>query len=99
MDTNDHTRTSRTPRLFVDDDLAPDKTVMLGPEQTHYLLRVMRLGAGQPVLLFNGRDGLFAGLLAGHDRRRIGVEVGERLAPQTAASGPWLAFVNCALEC
>ena len=52
----------------------------------------MRLSAGQPVLLFNGRDGLFDGRLAGNDRRRIGVEVGEQLARQPQASGPWLAF-------
>lgn len=92
MNDTDHTPSFRTPRLFVDAALTPGATASLGPEQTHYLLRVMRRGAGEQVLLFNGRDGLFTGTLAGSDRRRIDVEVGEQLAPQPAATGPWLAF-------
>lgn len=92
MNERDHTPSFRTPRLFVDAALTPGATTSLGPEQTHYLLRVMRLGPGQQVLLFNGRDGLFRGTLAGNDRRRIGVDVGDRLATQPAAAGPWLAF-------
>lgn len=92
MNEDDHTRSLRTPRLFVDAALTPGAAAQLGPEQTHYLLRVMRLAPGQTVLLFNGRDGLFSGRLTGNDRRRIGVEVGELLARQPAADGPWLAF-------
>lgn len=92
MNDKEHTPSSRTPRLFVDADLAPAGTAALGPEQTHYLLRVMRLGPGQAVLLFNGRDGLFNGTLAGNDRRRIMVEVGDQVARQPVSGGPWLAF-------
>jgi 16S rRNA (uracil1498-N3)-methyltransferase len=88
----DHTPSSRTPRLFINAALTPGATASLGPEQTHYLLRVMRLSPGREVLVFNGRDGLFAAKLAGNDRRRIGVEVGEQLAPQSKSDGPWLAF-------
>lgn len=92
MNDNHHTASFRTPRLFVDAALTPGAVAHLGPEQTHYLLRVMRLGSGQQVLLFNGRDGLFEGRLAGHDRRRIEVEIGDKLAPQPVVNGPWLAF-------
>ncbi len=92
MNDINHNASFRMPRLFVDAALTPGASAQLRPEQTHYLLRVMRLGPGQPVLLFNGRDGLFEGQLAGHDRRRTQVEIGDKLSPQPAVGGPWLAF-------
>ena len=88
----DHNASARIPRLFINAALQPGATTSLGPEQTHYLLRVMRLAPGRAVRVFNGRDGLFAATLAGNDRRRIGVEVGELLMPQPKSAGPWLAF-------
>jgi len=45
------------PRLFVDSPLGNDASVALTPEQSHYLINVMRRADGDPVLLFNGRDG------------------------------------------
>ncbi len=92
MNDTDRTLSARTPRLFINAALTPGAMASLGPEQTHYLLRVMRLAPGREVLVFNGRDGLFSAALAGNDRRRIGVAVGEQLAPQPKADGPWLAF-------
>jgi 16S rRNA (uracil1498-N3)-methyltransferase len=44
-------------RLYVEQPLAPGQAVALSRDQAHYLFNVMRLGAGAPVLLFNGRDG------------------------------------------
>jgi 16S rRNA (uracil1498-N3)-methyltransferase len=44
-------------RLFIDAPLAAGGEVVLAREQAHYVLNVLRLGAGDPVLLFNGRDG------------------------------------------
>ena len=40
--------------------LAEGAELTLDPQQTNYLVNVMRLGAGDSVLLFNGRDGEFA---------------------------------------
>ena len=45
------------PRLFVSADLSAGRAVALDEEQSNYLLRVLRLGAGGEVRLFNGRDG------------------------------------------
>ena len=45
------------PRLFVDGALAVGAPVPLTKEQSHYLSNVLRLGNGDPVLAFNGRDG------------------------------------------
>ncbi|SDE24629.1 16S rRNA (uracil(1498)-N(3))-methyltransferase [Ruegeria marina] len=44
-------------RLYVDHPLAPGQPVAVSREQAHYLFGVMRLDAGAPVALFNGRDG------------------------------------------
>ena len=43
--------------LFVDHPLAPGLTVTAGASQAHYLANVMRLAAGDEVLVFNGGDG------------------------------------------
>ncbi len=45
------------PRLFVDGDLAGGGMVPLSKDQAHYLTNVLRLGNGDAVLAFNGRDG------------------------------------------
>jgi 16S rRNA (uracil1498-N3)-methyltransferase len=47
----------RTPRLYVDAPLAAGAAVRLEQEARHYLLTVLRLGSGDTVLVFNGRDG------------------------------------------
>ena len=47
----------RTPRVYVDAPLASGKEVALDRSQTNYLRNVLRLGEGDGVLLFNGRDG------------------------------------------
>ena len=45
------------PRLFVSGSLDAEQTVSLTRDQAHYLANVLRLGNGEPVLAFNGRDG------------------------------------------
>lgn len=46
-----------TPRLHLDADLGPQRDVALAREQAHYLASVLRLGPGDPVAVFNARDG------------------------------------------
>ena len=50
-------RFSREQRLHVEHDLAEGAAVPLDRAQSHYLLNVLRMGEGDRVLLFNGRDG------------------------------------------
>src|SRR3974390_400161 len=47
----------RTPRLYVDAALTASATIPLAREQANHLLNVLRLERGDPVLVFNGRDG------------------------------------------
>lgn len=44
-------------RLHVTADLRAGARIIPAPDQAHYLTRVMRLGADDEILLFNGRDG------------------------------------------
>ncbi len=55
----------RIPRVYVDKDLQPGATVALPAAAAHHLSRVLRLREGDPVVLFNGRGGEFAGKLDG----------------------------------
>jgi 16S rRNA (uracil1498-N3)-methyltransferase len=44
-------------RLYVEHPLGEGQTVPLDRDQAHYLFGVMRMAVGDPVLLFNGKDG------------------------------------------
>jgi 16S rRNA (uracil1498-N3)-methyltransferase len=72
----------RTPRLYVSQDLAEGAEVKLDPQQTNYLVNVLRLGAGAPTLLFNGRDGEFSASLAASSRKAASLIVGARTRAQ-----------------
>src|ERR1700731_194386 len=58
----------RSPRLFVDAALAAGQTVALERSQGNYLGNVLRLGAGDSVLVFNGRDGEWQAAIEGRKR-------------------------------
>jgi 16S rRNA (uracil1498-N3)-methyltransferase len=81
----------RSPRLFVDADLAAGTRVPLGRDQSNYLGNVLRLGAGAPVLAFNGRDGEWRAAVAGRKRPEE-LEVGERTRPQDRLPDVTYAF-------
>lgn len=49
--------TFKLPRLFVDSPLGPDQMVALNAGQAHYFKTVLRRENGDPVRLFNGRNG------------------------------------------
>lgn len=83
---------SATPRLYVTDDLAAGVGLTLPEEQSHYLSRVMRLGPGDPVRLFNGRDGEFDATVSAAGKKTVQLAVGARTRVQTAAPDVWLLF-------
>jgi 16S rRNA (uracil1498-N3)-methyltransferase len=75
----------RTPRLFTDAALGAGLRVVLQQPQAHYLLHVLRLKAGDPVVLFNGRDGEWRARLEKPGKRDVFVQLEERGRPQTPA--------------
>ena len=74
----------KSPRLYVDAPLAAGASVALEQAQAHYLTHVLRLKAGQGVLLFNGRDGEWRASLAAAGKRTTTLAVSDQTRPQTA---------------
>lgn len=81
------------PRLFVADALQDGAALTLGEEQSHYLAQVMRARQGDPVRLFNGRDGEWRATLARlPNGRKNGalLQLEEQRRPQAPEPGLWL---------
>src|SRR5215472_3893438 len=73
----------KSPRLYVDAPLTAGASVALEQAQAHYLTHVLRLKAGQRVLLFNGRDGEWHASLAAAGKRTVTLAVADQTRPQT----------------
>jgi 16S rRNA (uracil1498-N3)-methyltransferase len=58
----------RAPRLFIDHPFKAGETVALDRDQSNYLGNVLRLAAGESVLVFNGRDGEWQAAISGRKR-------------------------------
>lgn len=69
-------------RLFVPDPLAAGARVAPSPDQARYLTQVMRLKAGDELLLFNGRDGEWRGVVAEVSKRGCVLAVEARTREQ-----------------
>jgi 16S rRNA (uracil1498-N3)-methyltransferase len=85
----------RKPRLFIDAALAPGETVALEPKQSNYLGNVLRLSAGESILVFNGRDGEWQACIAGR-KRADSLEIVTQTRPQDRL--PDLAYVFAPLK-
>lgn len=79
-------------RLYVAAPLAAGAVVPLTADQAHYAGRVMRLGVGDPLSLFNGRDGEWRARVKTIGRKGGEATVEEQLRPQTVESAPILLF-------
>jgi 16S rRNA (uracil1498-N3)-methyltransferase len=78
-------------RIYLDADLRAAGRVSPGPEQAHYLLRVMRLARDAPLLVFNGRDGEWRARIAEVGKRGCLLALEECVRAQ--ASSPDLDLV------
>jgi 16S rRNA (uracil1498-N3)-methyltransferase len=58
----------RAPRLFVDAPLQEGARIELERNQSNYLGNVLRLSAGETILVFNGRDGEWRAQIEGRKR-------------------------------
>jgi 16S rRNA (uracil1498-N3)-methyltransferase len=73
-----------SPRLYVDQALAVQAEIALGRSQAHYLQNVLRLKPGDPVLVFNGRDGEWRAALSAAGKRPL-LTLTEQARAQTTA--------------
>src|SRR5882672_6869114 len=85
----------RAPRLFVAAPLSAGQTVPLERNQSNYLGNVLRLSAGEKVLVFNGRDGEWQAQIAGR-KRPDSLEIVARTRPQDHL--PDIAYVFAPLK-
>jgi 16S rRNA (uracil1498-N3)-methyltransferase len=83
------------PRLFVDAALAAGGTVALERKQSNYLGNVLRLGAGESILVFNGRDGEWQAAIEGR-KRPDSLSIVAQTRPQDRL--PDLAYVFAPLK-
>jgi len=81
-----------TTRLYVDAPLKEGIVVALDRGQTHYLITVLRLTAGQRILAFNGRDGEWDATIEG-GKRAAALRVGRLMREQTASGDLHYLFV------
>jgi len=82
----------RSPRLYVAAPLAAGATVPLDGGQANYLVNVLRLRAGDPVLTFNGRDGEWRSVLRQPAKRTVALTVEAQTRPQPAVRTLHLLF-------
>src|SRR6187399_930377 len=80
------------PRLYVTADLRPHATLTLEREQTNYLVTVLRMKAGDSVVLFNGRDGAWLARVTDPHRKGVTLELVVQTAHQTEPSDLWYGF-------
>ena len=80
------------PRLFVRQPLAQGSSVELDPGQANYLGNVLRLGAGDELLVFDGSSGEWTARIAGTGKKRMTLEVESRTRAIERVPDLWLAF-------
>lgn len=83
-------------RLFVDAPLASGARIALSREQANYLLNVLRLAAGDNIIVFNGKDGEWRAVLADAGRKAASLDVVEALRAQEA--GPDIHYLFAPLK-
>ena len=70
------------PRLFVAGPLALDTTLSIAGPQGHYLARVMRVAAGDGVVLCDDLTGAWAARVVAADKRAVSLQVEALLGPR-----------------
>ncbi len=79
-------------RLFVEAPLGADIWVQLHDKQAHYLSKVMRLEAGDTLLVFNGADGEWRARVGNVGKHQLSLLVQAPTREQAAEPDCWLVF-------
>ena len=79
-------------RLFVDTPLGAGTMVEVEGGQANYLANVMRMKAGDQLLLFDGASGEWLAEIGDAGRKRVTLTVREATRPQETVPDLWLAF-------
>ena len=79
-------------RLYVEGPLVAGLALPLGKDQSNYLISVMRLGLGDSVVLFNGRDGAWLAKITDPGKKHAILTPEVQTAHQTPVSDLWFGF-------
>lgn len=79
-------------RIFTEAELGPGVACPLQSGPAHKLRAVLRAQPGDPILLFNGRDGEWRATLTHLGKNHAEAQCQAQTRPQTPEPGPWLAF-------
>jgi 16S rRNA (uracil1498-N3)-methyltransferase len=79
-------------RLYYTGALAAGQAVVLPPEQSHYVVTVMRSAVGMPMALFNAAHGEWHGVLATAHKKAAVVQLQTCARPPVHEQGPVLFF-------
>ena len=83
-------------RLYVDAALSEGVSIHCTAGQANYLRNVLRLGQGDRILVFNGRDGEWSAELKAGGKRDVTLVATTRLRPQEA--GPDIDYLFAPLK-
>ena len=81
-----------TPRLFIDQPLAPDAAPVIDGPSAHYLLNVMRLKTGDPLLLFDDLSGEWLATVADTAKRSLTLRIDAQMRERETVPDLWLCF-------
>ncbi len=73
-------------RMYFSGGLEPGRTCVLSPEQAHHAMRVLRLRAGDAVILFNGNGAEYASVIERIAKGLVSVKVLERRSVERESS-------------
>lgn len=81
-----------TPRLFVDVPLNPGAAPVIDGNSAHYLLNVMRLKVGDPILLFDNLSGEWLAVVADTAKRSLTLRIERQTRAIEQVPDLWLCF-------
>lgn len=80
------------PRLYVETGLETGQELALGKDQSLYLAAVLRMKAGDEVVLFNGLDGAWRARITADSKKAVRLAPVERIAAQPPRADLWYGF-------
>lgn len=82
----------KTFRLYIKEELAPNKLIALSEEQTHYLKNVVKFTAKDTLNCFDNKNGEFTCQIAEDTKKIIKITVLKKIKAYTPCPDIWLLF-------
>lgn len=82
----------RIQRLFCSSPIVSGEAIVATQQQYHYLVNVLRMKAGDEILIFNGKDGEWVACLVTEGRKRLRLDPLRQVRPQTDAADLLFCF-------